>query len=189
MVTNKAGFNCLYSVDMFFSATYILPNPCQDYNMLDGFSEVRLESPVMGTTNVYPNNYHCEDHLVVHGHGAGLNFTFERIDLEPPDEKGNCNDYIQLFEGMSSKEGMELSKKMCGSIRHAPFYCLSNHMTIVFHTDGQKQYSGFCAHYDKLTSNTIDRIKDFAPGGGGAMNEELAKSKSPLISASIGMSA
>ena len=95
----------------------------------------------------------------------GINFTLNEIDLEYNTNTGECTDYIQFWLGGWSNMGKseyQLSDKICGnSVNHIPkrtFIGKEKQMTMLFKTDGSKQYSGFKAEYVRVNLNTLNSM-------------------------------
>ena len=95
----------------------------------------------------------------------GINFTLNAIDLEYDSNKGECGDYIQFWLGGWKHIGnpeYQLTDKICGTsvdlIPKRSFIGKEKKMTVLFKTNGSKQFSGFKAQYVRVNLTTLNSM-------------------------------
>ena len=95
----------------------------------------------------------------------GINFTLNAIDLEYDSNKGECVDYIQFWLGGWKHTGnpdYQLTDKICGTsmdlIPKRTFIGKEKKMTMLFKTNGSKQFSGFKAEYVRVNLATLNSM-------------------------------
>lgn len=128
-----------------------LPEGCGEADF-SGLYGVNLISQREGT---YAKGQDCILHLRVPT-GYFFNITFTHFDLEPPTQDGSCSDYLQLYNGHGTE--MLLSEHLCGS--KVPSSILSNtsEVTLRFHSDKQKEFTGFKLIYDRIEAKTLKEL-------------------------------
>ncbi len=91
----------------------------------------------------------------------GINFTITDIDLEIS-PNGQCVDYVQFWSGSWENMGKaehELTDQLCGhsvsGLSTRTFLGKDKFMTMLFKTDGAREYSGFKAEYRRVDLGTL----------------------------------
>lgn len=127
-----------------------LPDECGEATFSGMYGVNLLSQP--GRT--YPKNQDCILHLEV-PRGFIFNIVFKHFDLEPPAEDGTCSDYLQFFNGQGLE--MRLTEPLCGNELPAPVSSNSSIVTLKFHTNDQKEYTGFKLMYDRSRAKILEQ--------------------------------
>ena len=65
---------------------------------------------------------------------------FHHIDLEPPNKKGDCYDYVEVRNDLNQVAG----EKFCGTKTDAePILSVGNKLSVSFHSDDSRGARGF----------------------------------------------
>ena len=128
-----------------------LPEGCGEADFT-GLYGVNLISQREGT---YAKGQDCILHLRVPA-GYFFNITFTHFDLEPPTQDGSCSDYLQLYNGHGTE--ILLSEPFCGSTIPSSLISNTSEVTLRFHSDKQKEFTGFKLIYDRIEARTLKEL-------------------------------